>query len=339
MFKLETGRDCFYQWDSNLRLIVNDNTINEVHYCNRTDSCSLITEVYTENGLRYSNIPNVLLTKDLDVNVYAYDTNYTKYSAKFKVCKRSKPADYVYTETEVKNWDSFKKDVENELTEMRALISAIPQFDIQVVEALPTIGEDNIIYLVKADEEENNLYTEHIYIDGSWELLGSAKVEVDLSEYVKNTDIATTAKAGLGYATNTYGIMLTSGGQYRINPATDTQIKGKTTYPYAPITAKNMDFAVKHSLTTNANTLTDAEKGQVKSWLGISEGGSGSGDGIKYYNAFSISPISEGSTNATIFDASQGGTQTTVKDGDIARFNNKLWLFQGVSNGGWTQLN
>ena len=125
MFRLETGRECFYQWDSDRRIIVEDKSIKEVHYCNRTDDCSLTTIVYEENGVYYSNVPNILLQTDWDINVYAYDTNYTKYSGKFKVCKRSKPTEYVYTETEILNWNSFKTEVEAELAEMREDIENI----------------------------------------------------------------------------------------------------------------------------------------------------------------------------------------------------------------------
>lgn len=125
MFRIENNRECFYQWDSNQRLIIDDDTINEVHYCNRTDKCSIVTETYEENGVRYSNVPNVLLRSDWCINVYAFDTNYTKYSELFKVCSRTRPADYVYTETQILNWNEFKASVEAELEEMREDIDNI----------------------------------------------------------------------------------------------------------------------------------------------------------------------------------------------------------------------
>lgn len=107
MFKIYDGRSQFYQWDIDRKLIVEDATINEVHFCNRTDECSLICEVYELDGLRVANVPNILLQDNWRINVYAYDTNYTKHSEVFEVVKRSKPADYVYTETEIKNYDEL----------------------------------------------------------------------------------------------------------------------------------------------------------------------------------------------------------------------------------------
>lgn len=112
MFIIEDGRDSFYQWDINRRLIVRDNSITEVHFCNRTDSCSLVVEVYEENGSRYADVPNILLQTDWRINVYAFDSEYTKHNMIFHVNSRTKPADYVYTETELKTYDALVEQIE-----------------------------------------------------------------------------------------------------------------------------------------------------------------------------------------------------------------------------------
>ena len=100
MFKILDGRTHFFQWDFNQKLIVEDSTINEVHYCNRTDDCSLVVEVKEENGLRVADVPNILLQDYWKIRVYAFCTNHTKVEETFDVVKRSKPADYAYTEEE-----------------------------------------------------------------------------------------------------------------------------------------------------------------------------------------------------------------------------------------------
>ena len=125
MFKIEDGREHFFQWDKERKLIVNDKTIKEVHFCNRTDNCSLIVETYTENGLTLANVPNVLLTTDWRINVYGYDTNYTKHKAYFEVVGRTKPADYIYTETEVLTWEQLEKEVREGIEETKALLGDI----------------------------------------------------------------------------------------------------------------------------------------------------------------------------------------------------------------------
>ena len=85
--------------------------------------------------------------------------------------------------------------------DLKALITAIPKFNIKVVNTLPTEGASNTtVYLVPSVEEEtNNIYTEYIfYVEdpnnapkyddelfditaGTWEKLGAQKI--DLSNY------------------------------------------------------------------------------------------------------------------------------------------------------------
>lgn len=101
MFKIYDGREYFYQWDIDRQLIVEDSTIKQVHFCNRTDDCSLVCETYVKDGLTLVNVPNILLQTDWRIRVYAYDGSYTKHDECYEVKSRTKPSDYVYTETEV----------------------------------------------------------------------------------------------------------------------------------------------------------------------------------------------------------------------------------------------
>jgi hypothetical protein len=112
LFKIYDGREQFYQWDLDRKLIVEDAEITQVHFCNRTDSCSLVVESYEQDGLTLVNVPNILLQQDWRINVYAYDKNYTKFSKQFDVVRRSKPESYVYTETEVLNYNVLLERME-----------------------------------------------------------------------------------------------------------------------------------------------------------------------------------------------------------------------------------
>ena len=111
MFKIYDGRTNFYQWDFNQKLIIADNTITEVHFCNRTDDCSLICEVYKEDGLSLVNVPNILLQEDWHIRIYAVTEDNTEYHKVFKVIRRTKPADYIYTETELKSYEALEERV------------------------------------------------------------------------------------------------------------------------------------------------------------------------------------------------------------------------------------
>ena len=112
MFVIENGREHFYQWDTGQRLIIEDKTVVEVHFCNRTDECSLVCEVYTDGGKRIADVPNILLQNNWQIRVYAYCGNYTKVEKRFDVIKRSKPADYAYTETEVRTYNALESRIE-----------------------------------------------------------------------------------------------------------------------------------------------------------------------------------------------------------------------------------
>lgn len=108
MFLIKDGRDQFYQWDIDRYITVADETVNEIHFCNGLDSCSLVVEVV--DGL--APVPNVILQNDFPIKVYAYcNDGYTKVEKIFKVKARSKPADYVYTETEIKTYSTLDKRI------------------------------------------------------------------------------------------------------------------------------------------------------------------------------------------------------------------------------------
>ena len=83
-----------------------------------------------------------------------------------------------------------------------------------VVQVLPETGKEGAIYLVPLETptEEGNNYAEYVYINNQWELLGKIGVQVDLTDYVKNTDYATTSKAGIVKSTNGFMVDSSSGG-------------------------------------------------------------------------------------------------------------------------------
>ena len=107
MFRIADGREHFYQWDLDRQIIVDDPSIAEVHFCNRTEDVSLVVEVV--NGL--ANVPNILLQSSFDMRVFGYDGKATRYDAVFKVKAKTKPSDYVYTETEIKSYEYLENKI------------------------------------------------------------------------------------------------------------------------------------------------------------------------------------------------------------------------------------
>ena len=67
-----------------------------------------------------------------------------------------------------------------------------------IVNSLPDIGEEDTIYLVPSSTPETgNNYDEYVFVNGHWEKLGGVQVQVDLTDYVKNTDYASSSKGGV----------------------------------------------------------------------------------------------------------------------------------------------
>lgn len=67
-------------------------------------------------------------------------------------------------------------------------LANIERFSAIIVSVLPDTGETNKLYLVpKPSAESGNGYDEYLYINGTWELIGST--DIDLSGYLKKDDI------------------------------------------------------------------------------------------------------------------------------------------------------
>jgi hypothetical protein len=180
LFKIYDGRDKFYQWDIDRKLIIEDSSVTEVHFCNRTDSCSLVCQVYEEDGLTLVNVPNILLQTDWRINVYAYDKNYTKHSGVFEVVKRTKPTDYVYTETEIITWETIEAKIDAIYNDIDGVVTEyLDENPIQV---------DLSDYYTKAET------------DDAIEQAVAAIPEPDLSDYAKKSEIPSTS----GLATEKY---------------------------------------------------------------------------------------------------------------------------------------
>ena len=184
MFNILDGRKHFYQWDLDRKLIVADKSIEEVHFSNHREGEALICETYLQGDVLLVDVPNILLQDNWRIIAYAYDESYTKHQEEFEVIKRSKPADYVYTETEIKNYDDLMKRLEQ--------IEENGISDAAVESAVEKYLEENDI---KVDLTG---YATEEYVQEQIE--GIDIPEVDLSDYAKKSEIPSTA----GLATEKY---------------------------------------------------------------------------------------------------------------------------------------
>ena len=111
LFILENENKKFlFQWDLDQRFIINEPEVYQAHYQISNKEPPLSCEVYEENGVRFVNIPNILLQKAGQFRVYAYYINSTLDVFQFEVKPRPKPSDYIYTETELLSIEALVVD-------------------------------------------------------------------------------------------------------------------------------------------------------------------------------------------------------------------------------------
>ena len=111
-----------------------------------------------------------------------------------------------------------------------------------IVAELPETGADDTIYLVPiTPDTSGNNYAEYVYINGAWELLGKIGVQVDLTDYVKFTDLAGPTKTGTIKVQNANGLNVSNEGfLYPLNSNYATYQSAGNTYAISKGTLENV---------------------------------------------------------------------------------------------------
>lgn len=160
-----------------------------------------------------------------------------------------------------------------------------------VVDELPTVGENNIIYLVpKSTSGTNNYYDEYMYINSAWELIGDTVV--DLTDYVKNTDYATSNKGGVikvgnGNAISNAGVLHPLKYTYEqyLQNMTDNFYIGKGTLENV-IAGKGLQIQLSTMPTASADNL-----GKIVQYTGTTDS--------TYTNGYFYKCVSDGASTPT----------------------------------------
>lgn len=111
MLTIYNGRDALWQWDSGQRLIVPHGSGCEVHYKNPGEDMALVVNTYELDGQTVADIPNILLQRAGELTAYVYvcmGDACTIDKTVHHILPRPKPADYVYTETEIKTYTALE---------------------------------------------------------------------------------------------------------------------------------------------------------------------------------------------------------------------------------------
>lgn len=109
--KLADGRGELYQWDTGRKVVIDDETVKQVHYQNRFYGRTIDVDV--SNGVAI--IPDQLLQSFAPLVVFAWagsaEDGYTKIEKTFEVHKRNKPSDYVYTPTDQMTLQTIQRQI------------------------------------------------------------------------------------------------------------------------------------------------------------------------------------------------------------------------------------
>lgn len=121
MFEIFGKQDRLWQWDVGQKVCVEELPDGaEVHFSQGRKGTALVTVPYECDGHMVADVPNILLQSGAAVDCYASVGGKTVASSRLSVYRRAKPSDYVYTETEVEDFDGLRRWVEGE-------VASIPQ--------------------------------------------------------------------------------------------------------------------------------------------------------------------------------------------------------------------
>lgn len=135
-----------------------------------------ITDAYTKEEVDNTFVkPD---TNQLD-NYYMKDETYNKVQMDSKFITK--------TVDDLVNY--YKKSETYTKQEVNDLVDTIPKFSIQVVSQLPTSNiSETTIYLVPNDgTNDGNVYTEYIYSNNNWEVLGTQAI--DMENYYTKSEV------------------------------------------------------------------------------------------------------------------------------------------------------
>ena len=159
------------------------------------------------------------------------------------------------------------------LDDVTGLIPPTQPFTISVVDVLPAKGESGVIYLIPKSKQDKDVYKEYIWVENTsaFELIGTTAI--DLTNYVKNTNYATSTTAGVIKTNPTYGVQTDSTGRLlgsiqsldQYSSFTNNGLISKGTLE----NIKN-DY-IRRAITNNNISLTAEEKTSAQSWLGMSD--------------------------------------------------------------------
>lgn len=196
-----------------------------------------------------------------------------------------------------------------------------------IVQALPTENiDESAIYLLPLENptEEGNNYAEYIYVNNQWELLGRIGVQVDLTDYVKNTDYGNATTGGVVKGTGAYSFTIDNQGRPNANTLTYEQYGSYSDNNFISKGTLNNVITGK-GLVSNTDYANSSVGGVIKTGKCL-----GLNNGVVYATTLSYSNYTSAGNDNFI---SKGTLENvlTAKIGDIQT------LLDNLNNGGGVQ--
>lgn len=133
-------------------------------------------------------------------------------------------------------------------------IGGISGLNIVVVQTLPQVGSSDTIYFVlKSGSANNDIYDEYMYINSSWELIGTR--EIDLSSKADKADTVLTTTLSRGRKVNT----TVGTGSFAFG--TDAEASGSYSYAQGYETAASANYAHAEGYRTTASGVRSHAEG------------------------------------------------------------------------------
>jgi myosin heavy subunit len=156
---------------------------------------SLIRDLMSQLNLTKDEVQSIIASGNLDqyitdpklqeaLKFYATKEDLSKIDVTGQLVDYAKKTEIPTKLSQLANDKTFKTE-----DEIRKLINDSKKLKKEVVTSLPSSGKEDIIYLLKNKNDNNNFYTEYLWIGSKWEIIGDTKI--DLTDYAKTSDLKT----------------------------------------------------------------------------------------------------------------------------------------------------
>lgn len=186
--RIGNDRNSFYQWDLDQFITDENFKLNdEVDFSTVKTRQALVVRVKDKNGALVAEVPNILLQDYHPIYAHwmAFDSTgeYVYKEVVFKVNRRAKPQDYIYTETEVWSYTELEerlKTLENGGASPDAISKAVKDYleenpiEVELPETLPNPNKLVLTGAVTAEYDG----TEAVVIE-----IPQGGTDIDLSNY------------------------------------------------------------------------------------------------------------------------------------------------------------